>query len=55
MDSKRGVITTAILFSLVESCKLNKINPREYFKELVEAIHEGKDVFTPAEMVEIGP
>jgi transposase len=46
--SKRGAETMAILFSLVESCKLNKVNPREYIKALVEAIHSGEKPFTPA-------
>lgn len=45
--SKRGARTAAILFTLVESCKLNKINPRKYFKSLVLALHEGKTPFTP--------
>ena len=45
--SKRGSKTAAILFSLVESCKLNKLNPREYFKELVTSIHQGMNPFTP--------
>lgn len=45
--SKRGAKTAAILFSLVESCKLNKINPREYFKKLVQHLHAGGSVFTP--------
>ncbi|MEK6704594.1 MAG: IS66 family transposase, partial [Bdellovibrionota bacterium] len=30
--SKRGAETMAILFSIVESCKLNGVNPREYLK-----------------------
>lgn len=47
--SKLGAQTSAILFSLVESCKLNKINPREYFKKLVLALHQGKPAFTPWE------
>lgn len=47
--SKLGAQTSAILFSLVESCKLNKINPREYFKILVAELHQGKPVFTPWE------
>ncbi len=47
--SKLGAKTAAILFSLVESCKLNKINPREYFKKLVEELHQGKPAFTPWE------
>ena len=51
--SKRGAKTATIIFSLVESCKLNNINPRFYFKQLVEAIHQGKAAFTPAEYANI--
>jgi transposase len=47
--SKRGATTAAVLFSLVESCKLNKINPRKYFEALVECLHQGKAAFTPGE------
>ncbi len=47
--SRRGAETAAILFSLVESCKLNKLNPREYIKSLVQALHLGKPAFTPKE------
>jgi len=47
--SKRGAKTAAILFSLVESCKLNNVNPRKYFKKLVASLHEGKNSFTPKE------
>ena len=45
--SKKGAQTNAILFSLVESCKLNNVNPRKYFKDLVEDIHQGKETSTP--------
>lgn len=48
--SKRGAETAAILFSLVESCKLNKINPREYFKNLVKDLLAGKDPYTPGSL-----
>ncbi len=47
--SKRGATTAAVLFSLVESCKLNNVNPRKYFEKLVEDLHQGKAAFTPAE------
>lgn len=47
--SPRGAETNAVLFSIVESCKLNKINPRDYFKDIVHAIHEKRDIFTPNE------
>jgi len=55
--SKRGARTAAILFSLIESCKLNKINPREYFKKLVQTLHEDKNPFTPKQFknLESGP
>ncbi len=45
--SERGSETNAILFSLIESCKLNKVNPREYFKVLVQKLHAGEPPFTP--------
>lgn len=47
--SKRGAETMAIMFSLVESCKMNKINPREYIKNLVQDLHQGKKSYTPSE------
>lgn len=51
--SKRGAETNAVLFSLVESCKLNKVNPREYFKDIVHAIHEKRPIFTPSEYLKL--
>lgn len=47
--SKRGAETAAILFSLVETCKLNQVNPREYFKKLVSDMLAGHAPFTPCE------
>lgn len=49
--SIRGAKTAAVLFSLVESCKMNQINPREFFKELVASIHKGIPPFTPHQYV----
>lgn len=51
--SRRGAETNAVMFSLVESCKLNKVNPRDYFKDIVHAIHEKRDIFTPNEYLRI--
>lgn len=51
--SERGAETSAILFSLVESCKLNKINPRIYFKNLVQDLHLGKNPYTPKEFKDL--
>ena len=45
--SARGAKTAEIMFTLVESCKLNKINPRQYFKELVANLHQGKGPYSP--------
>lgn len=47
--SEQGAETAAILFSLVETCKLNAVNPREYFPALVSAILNREKAFTPVE------
>lgn len=47
--SKQGAQTATVLFSLVESCKLNGVNPRTYFKQLVADLHEGAVAYTPAQ------
>jgi transposase len=47
--SKKGAQTSSVLFSLVESCKINNVNPRGYFRDIVHAIHEKRDIFTPFE------
>lgn len=46
--SKRGANTTAVLFSLVQSCKLCNVNPRSYFPWVVERIHQGQPPLTPS-------
>lgn len=47
--SERGALTAAILFTLVESCKLNHVNPREYFAHLTAELLAGRKAMTPAE------
>lgn len=47
--SARGAQTAATLFSIVETCKLNDINPREYLKNLVQDLLAGKNPYTPNE------
>ena len=47
--SERGAETAAVLFSIIETCKLNKVNPREYLKNLVQDLHNGKNPYTPSE------
>lgn len=45
--SEQGAKTAAILFSIVETCKLNGVNPREYFKDLVQDLLASKNPYTP--------
>jgi transposase len=45
--SKRGALTTAVLFSIVQSCKLSGVNPRNYLPWIVKQIHQEKEVLTP--------
>lgn len=45
--SKRGAQTASIMFSIVESCKLNQINPRNYFTWVTDRIHAGQSPMTP--------
>lgn len=47
--SVRGAETTAILFSVMESCKMNSVNPRAYLPVVTKMIHEGKDPPTPSQ------
>jgi transposase len=47
--SQRGAETAAILFSIVESCKLNGVNPRQYLRKLLQDLHTGLPSYTPAE------
>ena len=47
--SKRGAKTAAVLFSLVETCKLNGVNPREYFAQLTAKLLAGEKTFTPCD------
>lgn len=47
--SEEGAETAAILFSIVETCKLNGVNPREYFPDLVETILCRQKPLTPAQ------
>jgi transposase len=51
--SLKGARTTAILFTLVESCKLAGVNPREYFKKLVPDILLKQNPKTPREFKDL--
>ena len=45
--SKRGALTAAILFSIIETCKLVGVNPRKYFEELVQDLLAGSQLILP--------
>jgi transposase len=47
--SKLGARTTAVMFSIMESCKLNGVNPRDYLKAVIAEIHAGRPAFTPSQ------
>jgi hypothetical protein len=47
--SKRGAETAVILFSIVESCKLVHLNPRQYFRQIVDDMHKNIPPYSPAE------
>jgi len=50
--SERGAEAAAIHFTIIESCKINKVNPREYYPAIIESIHYGKPVLTPSQYKE---
>lgn len=45
--SERGATTAAKLFTIIESCKLNNVNPRTYLSKLVKLMHQNGPPFTP--------
>jgi transposase len=47
--SKQGARTTAILFSIMESCKLVGVNPRDYLKAITGQLHASQPAFTPSQ------
>jgi transposase len=51
--SERGAKTAAVIFTLVETCKLSGINPREYFKKLAQDLLAGKNPYTPREFKDL--
>lgn len=51
--SERGGKTAAVLFSIIETCKLNHVNPRIYLQNLVKDLLEGKNPYTPKEFKDL--
>ena len=50
--SLRGAQTNTVLFTVVQSCKLCQVNPREYFRRLVQDLHAKNPPLTPAKYKE---
>jgi transposase len=53
--SERGVETTEILFTLMQTCKLLKVNPREYLRAVTQSMLSGGSAFTPSEYLKSIP
>lgn len=48
--SRAGAQATAIHFTLIESCKMNGVNPRAYYREMTRRLHakdESQPILTP--------
>ncbi len=45
--SQRGADNAAKLMTIVETCHLNQVNPREYVANVVKAMLEGQSPYTP--------
>lgn len=51
--SRRAAETAAIHFSIVGSCKLIGVNPRDFYLDVVQRIHSNRDIITPLEYKEL--
>ena len=47
--SERGAKTAGVLFSIVETCKLNGVNPKAFFDQLTSDLLAGKPAYTPVD------
>lgn len=51
--SRAGAQAAAVHFTIVESCKLNRVNPRQYYLDAVDRIHQKQELLTPRQFKEI--
>lgn len=51
--SERGAETAAIIFSIIETCKLNQVNPREYLEKLAQDLLQGQNPYTPKDFADL--
>lgn len=47
--SERGAETAVIHFTINSSCKMIGVNPREYYKHIIESIHHKRPLVTPSQ------
>jgi len=47
--SPLGAETAAVHFTIVETCKLNGVNPRAFYMDAVDRIHDKREPLTPSE------
>lgn len=45
--SRKGAEVAAVHFTIVETCKLNQVNPREYYLDAIHRIHSKTELLTP--------
>jgi len=50
--SRKGAWVAAVHFSIVETCKLNGVNPREYYLNAIDRIHFKQQLLTPSQYKE---
>jgi transposase len=53
--SPAGAEAAAIHFSIVESCKMNGVNPREFYADAIDRIHQTKKTLTPRQFLNRPP
>ncbi len=51
--SERGAETAAIIFSIIETCKLNQVNPREYLEKLAQDLLQGQNPYTSNDFADL--
>lgn len=51
--SERGAETAAIIFSIIETCKLNHVNPRAYLEKLAQDLLQGQNPYTPKDFADL--
>lgn len=51
--SRAGAATAAVHFSIVETCKLNGVNPRLFYLDAIQRIHQRRQSITPRRYKEL--